>query len=155
MKQLSQLAHDAEVERERSKTRAANEERKTALQNARVYKASHGVGSRPREIVAERVMYVRPERKVVREAEMRSVEHILSENEQEWLRLWVRREVLTKDGSKFTKEIALAIQTQLGKKLSKQALRGVLYSMGIQWHRLYPGYFRAKAAKCTTLQGVL
>jgi hypothetical protein len=147
MKQLAERAQDPLVIERRMETRAVNEERRAQLEVARVYKASHGVGSRLREVVAERVVYVRPERKVVREAEMRSVEHILSENEQAWLRLWVRREAVTKDGSKFTKEIIVAIQAQFGKELSKQVMRGVLYSMGIQWHRLYPGYFRAKAAE--------
>ena len=73
MKQLSQLAQNPLVVKRRVETRAVNEERRSQLDVARVYKASHSVGSRPREIVTERVVYVRPERKVVREAEMRSV----------------------------------------------------------------------------------
>jgi hypothetical protein len=134
MRQLAKLSHKPETVDQRMQTRAVNAERRSQLEVARVYKASHGVGSRPREVVAERVVYVRPERKVVREAEMRSVEHILNQAEQDWLRLWVSREAVTKDGSKFTKEIIVAIQAQFGKELSNPALRGVLYSMGIQWH---------------------
>lgn len=147
MQQLSEVAHSAEANEKRIKTRAANDERKMTQELARNYKAEHAIGTRPQIFYEERVVYVRPERKVVREAESRSIEHILNQFEQVWLRAWVRKEAVTKDGSKFTKEIIEAIWKQFGKKLSKATMRNVLFSMGIQWHQLYPGYFKEKAAE--------
>jgi hypothetical protein len=147
MKVLSELSHAPMVVEQRMQTRAENAERNTELEVARVYKADHGIGSRRQEVHTERLVYVRPERKVVREATMTSVDHILNQEEQNWLRSWIRKVAVTKEGSKFTKEIVVAVENQFGKKISKPQLRGVLYFMGIQWHRLFPGYYREKAAE--------
>jgi len=145
---LSHIAGEKGSEAKRQKTKAKNRTRNDALQKALEYKTDHRIDDRARIIVVEKTVHVKSRKKYdAPVVNVRQIDSILDEAKRIWLRQWVRKYAVTKEGSKTLPEIRKVLIKEFPRlkgTLNDYYLTQTLHYMGIQWQRLKEGYYQTR-----------
>jgi hypothetical protein len=118
---------------EEQKNREAKEER-----------WGHASGLRP----PAKLVYVKVEvpvkaqrESVVPRTQVRSVDHLVSDADTEWLRSFVRTKAVTKEKTMFLPDFCTVFLKERTKELSTTQMSAVLHAAGIGYVKLKPGYY--------------
>ena len=145
LKKARELAHTIECEEKRKKTKKLNISLNNALEEARKYKQEHDINERKKivtEIVVE-TLYCRRSSTLPRVIE-NSTRYLVTEEQEKWLRAWIRQNSLKPSGNRITLHILEALKNQFQLNLSLPQVHSLLHAMGIQWERLKNGYYHHK-----------
>jgi hypothetical protein len=123
----------------RAASNSTNAAARAADEQARSYKHDHQIGDRSQVKIVEKIVYqYPPRRKVIRETDpgCEDVRHLISEEQEAWLRQYVRTKCNSREGSKFSGEIRLDLKANLNLDVSEKQLALIFRSMGIEWQKL-------------------